>query len=342
MKPLTVLRISLASVVTTTVAKQVGYFQSSDCVDSSGFESCYQDADQDFASCVNNNCAGGSKGCTESCNGNPACVQSKCPDLGIDCINACECLKNTDYIECTATSCWNQVYSCEYQKTAYDLLDSCVNTDIESVPFFPPPDNAPGGCSCNLGRVAKVQKVAENAMHECYDNMKPDWPYEQTMLYGATCLCCGQSSYISSIWDVCPNTIPALLDADAVYKALLENSDWDKCGTYLDNDTCTADLGFSNLTEFHGPGKLPANGTETLYNTGGVVSTPVSGNTFTWTIHDSPRPITAAATNKAVPTKSESGGKSDTTTAESGTGHEARVSLWTLLGTIGAGYLLVG
>ncbi|KAE8420255.1 hypothetical protein BDV36DRAFT_281582 [Aspergillus pseudocaelatus] len=240
MKPLTVLRISLASVVTTTVAKQVGYFQSSDCVDSSGFESCYQDADQDFASCVNNNCAGGSKGCTESCNGNPACVQSKCPDLGIDCINACECVKNTDYIECTATSCWNQVRK--------------LRIGLTSRP-------------CSMGP------------HAC-----------------------------------------------VVAKALIFHPD----------------LGFSNLTEFHGPGKLPANGTETLYNTGGVVSTPVSGNTFTWTIHDSPRPITAAATNKAVPTKSESGSKSDTTTAESGTGHEARVSLWTLLGTIGAGYLLVG
>ena len=109
MKPTTALRICLSSFATITVAKQVGYFQSSDCVDSSGFESCYQDADQGFASCVNNNCAGGNKACTESCNGDPACVQSKCPDLGIDCINACECVKNTDYIECTATSCWNQV-----------------------------------------------------------------------------------------------------------------------------------------------------------------------------------------------------------------------------------------
>lgn len=109
MKPLTVLRISLASFATTAIAKEVGHFQSSDCVDPSGLESCYQDADQGFTSCVTNNCAGGSKGCTESCNGNPACVQSKCPDLGIDCINACECVKNTDYIECAATSCWNQV-----------------------------------------------------------------------------------------------------------------------------------------------------------------------------------------------------------------------------------------
>ncbi|KAE8137798.1 hypothetical protein BDV38DRAFT_83953 [Aspergillus pseudotamarii] len=342
MKPLTILRLSLASFAITTVAKQVGHFQSPDCVDPSGFESCYQDADQGFTSCVNNHCAGGSRGCTESCNGDPACVQSKCPDLGIDCINACECVKNTDYIDCAATSCWNQVYSCEYQKTVYDLLNSCVNTDYKSVPFFPPPDNAPGGCSCNLGRVAEVQTVAENAMNKCYDTMKPDWPYEQTMAYGATCLCCGQSSYISSIWDICPNTIPALLDADAVYKAFVENSDWNKCGTYLDNDTCTADLGFSNLTAFHGPGELPPNGTETLYNTGGVISTPISGNTFTWTIHDIPRPITAAATNKAVPTRSESGGKSATATAESGAGHEPRLSLWTLVGTIGAGYLVVG
>ncbi|OGM42327.1 hypothetical protein ABOM_007886 [Aspergillus bombycis] len=342
MKPSTTLNVYLASFATLAAAKQVGYFQSSDCVDSSGFESCYQNADQAFASCVNNNCAGGNKACTESCNGDPACVQSKCPDLGIDCINACECVKNTDYIECTATSCWNQVYSCEYQKTAYDLLDSCVNTTIDAVPFFPPPDNAPAGCSCNLGRVAEVQKVAENAMQTCADNITPDSDSEQVIVYGFTCGCCGQSSYLSSIWDVCPNTIPALLGADFVYQALVENSDWNQCGPYLDYDTCTADLGFSNQTKFHGPGKLPANGTETLYNTGGVISTPVSGNTFTWTIHDSPRPITAAATNKAVPTKTESSGNSATATAESGAGHKYRLSLWTLVGTIGAGYMLMG
>lgn len=109
MKTLTTLTISLVAITTTAVAKEVGYFQSSDCVDSSGFESCYEDADQRFANCVSNNCAGGSKGCVESCGGNPECVQSKCPNLGIDCINVCDCVKNIEYIQCAATSCWNQV-----------------------------------------------------------------------------------------------------------------------------------------------------------------------------------------------------------------------------------------
>ncbi|EIT81610.1 hypothetical protein AO1008_02433 [Aspergillus oryzae 100-8] len=234
MKTLTTLTISLVAITTTAVAKEVGYFQSSDCVDSSGFESCYEDADQRFANCVSNNCAGGSKGCVESCGGNPECVQSKCPNLGIDCINVCDCVKNIEYIQCAATSCWNQI----------GLM------------------SRPWSMGAHAGVAAKV--------------------------------------LIS---------LP--------------------------------DLGFSNLTRFHGPGQLPANGTETLYNTGGVISTPVSGNTFTWTIHDIPHPVTAAATNKAVPTKSESGGKSVTTTAESGGRHEFRLSLWTLVSTIGAGYLLV-
>ncbi|KAE8383860.1 hypothetical protein BDV26DRAFT_2566 [Aspergillus bertholletiae] len=171
---------------------------------------------------------------------------------------------------------------------------------------------------------------------------------EQTMAYGNICLCCGQSSYISSIWDICPKTIPAALDADAVYQVATGNGDWNKCGTYLDADTCIGELGFSNQTKFHGPGKLPPNGTESLYNLGGVISTPVSGNVFTWTVHNEPRTITAAATNKAVPTKSESGGQSATTTAtasaesaESGAGHQHRLSLWTLAVTITAGYLLI-
>ncbi|KAE8383859.1 hypothetical protein BDV26DRAFT_2565 [Aspergillus bertholletiae] len=108
MKPPATLAISLAIFATLTLTKEIGYFQSSDCVDASGFESCYEDADQIFASCVNNNCAG-SKACVDSCGGDSTCVLSKCPNLGIDCVKACDCVKNTDYIQCAATSCWNQV-----------------------------------------------------------------------------------------------------------------------------------------------------------------------------------------------------------------------------------------
>ncbi|KAE8352409.1 hypothetical protein BDV28DRAFT_161842 [Aspergillus coremiiformis] len=306
-----------------TGAKQVGYYQSSDCVDAAGFETCYDKADEGFATCVNKNCAGGSKECADSCGGNMTCMQAKCPNLGIDCIHVCECIRNTHYIECAATSCWNQVYSCEYQQTASDLLDTCINTDIDAIPFFPAPENAPGGCSCNLGRIAKVQVLADEKLNECVHNMTEmnrQGAYKQTKIYGDICVCCGQSSIISSIWDLCPKTIPSLLGADAWYDGLLAHSHWDECGLRLEDVNCAADLGYSNETQFHTGGKFPPNGTETLYNTGGVISTPVSGNTFTWTFHNLAHPITAAATNKAVPTKSESGGKAVTSTATSGTG----------------------
>ncbi|KAF7594760.1 hypothetical protein BBP40_008467 [Aspergillus hancockii] len=346
MKLLTILAISLGSLAHTAIAKQVGYYQSSDCVDPSGFEECYENAEMALASCINNNCAGGSKGCADSCGGDTACMQAKCPSLGIDCIHACECVRSLDHIDCAATSCWNQVYSCEYQQTAYDLLDSCVNLEANAIPFFPPPDNAPGGCSCNLGRIFQAQSLANNQLNECADNMtalNQHGAYKETQIYGDICLCCAQSSIMSSIWDMCPKTQPALLGADIWYDTLLAKSDWGNCGTNLKGVNCAADLGYSNLTKFHTAGDWPVNGTETLYNTGGVISTPISGNTFTWMFHNVPHPVTAAATNKAVPTKSQSEAKSSATSAVSGAVHELGVSLWGLAGFIGVvSFIAVG
>jgi hypothetical protein len=68
-------------------------------------------------------------------------------------------------------------------------------------------------------------------------------------------------------------------------------------------------------TKFHTSGNLLDNGTEALYNAGGVISTPVSGNTFTGTFHNVPQQVTAAAANKAVPTKTEPEAKGSTASA---------------------------
>jgi hypothetical protein len=51
------------------------------------------------------------------------------------------------------TSLLSQVYSCEYQLVVVDILSQQYPPPEGPIPFWPPPDNAPGGCVCNFGTI---------------------------------------------------------------------------------------------------------------------------------------------------------------------------------------------
>jgi hypothetical protein len=92
---------------------------------------------------------------------------------------------------------------------------------------------------------------------------------------------------IFSIWDTCPDTKPSLLSADEWFAAVLNPGKWEECGPYLEAYDCANDLGFGRAdaggtNNFPHPSSMPTNGTKTMSNVGGIVSTPVSGDTFTW------------------------------------------------------------
>ncbi|KAJ5205325.1 hypothetical protein N7491_004052, partial [Penicillium cf. griseofulvum] len=118
-----------------------------------GSTTCYEKVDTNYSNCVNNSCAGGGQECYNSCGGSTSCMNEKCPGLGIDCIKACECEKSALQINCAGQSCWNQVYFCEYQSTATDFLNVCLNPNQDGLPYWLTPDDAPDSCSCNLGKV---------------------------------------------------------------------------------------------------------------------------------------------------------------------------------------------
>lgn len=102
--------VALAAVVGFSTADAVGYFDdSSVCADPDGLATCYEKAENSYTSCITNNCAGGSSSCVKSCNGDANCIAKQCPNLGVDCINACGCVRAGNQIDCTASSCWNQV-----------------------------------------------------------------------------------------------------------------------------------------------------------------------------------------------------------------------------------------
>ncbi|KAF9252506.1 hypothetical protein DTO027I6_2959 [Penicillium roqueforti] len=313
------------------LAEKVGYFDdSSVCADPKGLKTCYEDADTSYASCINNNCAGGDPACYKACNGDSSCMASQCPNLGIDCINVCECIKNANEIDCMAESCWNQVYSCEYQKTGENLVNFCPKVDLEQIPFWPFPGNATGGCSCNFAKIDLKATQINNHLTTCGNDEKAleQLTADELSDYGRACICCSYSAIVSTIWDECPNTDPAVLGADYWLGQLKDGEDGEACSTYMEKFPCKK-LGFGDevaggTDTFYTPDNLPKNGTEKLYNTGGVVSSPVSGATFTWTLGTIARAITVSSTDNVVTatatttTGSDSSGSSQSAATETG------------------------
>ncbi|KAL2842546.1 hypothetical protein BJY01DRAFT_200560 [Aspergillus pseudoustus] len=276
------------------VAKQVGYFDADQCAAPDDFGSCYDDADEWLSDCINENCNG----------------------LGVDCHNACECAHQNAYTRCAASYCWNMVYSCEYQLQVSDALSPCVNPDIETIPFWPPPDNANGRCSCNLGKINKAQVIINQAIETCGDIVDAStMSAAQIRSLGTACLCCGLSGLLSSYDAFCPR-----LDLGSIGLDNFENSmaqlysasiDWPECSSRMSGYDCAADFGYpSNIDTYYQPGAVPTGGAETLHNIG-ALTTPVS-QTATFIIGNEQYLITAVSTDAAVPTEaSNSSGAED-------------------------------
>ncbi|EPS28532.1 hypothetical protein PDE_03478 [Penicillium oxalicum 114-2] len=250
---------------------------------------CHEKAERGFANCITSNCSGDGKSCYDACRGDAMCMDRECPSLGVECINSCGCVKAIDRIDCVASSCWNQVYSCEYQKSAQDVMNLCLGFDMPSLPFWPTPSDAPGGCSCNLGNVTRQETLISSHLAECRKN--------QTNL--------DQFHSQEAIWNTCPNTIPSEIGADYWYDSFLKPNHWDECASYLETHDCAHELGYSaesagGTNTFYKPGKLPQNGTQSLFNTGQTLSTPASGASFTWTDGSLIHAITAASFREIV------------------------------------------
>ncbi|KAJ5166584.1 uncharacterized protein N7482_005365 [Penicillium canariense] len=272
------------------------------CAAESAYSDCNGNVADKWRSCINN------------CNGDGNCI--------ID----CGCTAHQEYINCMAQSCWNQVYSCQYQLFVQQYFAVCPNA-AEPIPFWPAPDNAPNRCSCSLGKVLSSTLSARNDQISCVQNVT-----DQTMnnlpdlsnlgnipdiaRTATDCACCGASASMSAAWDVCPHTVPTLAGADLwpiffpsnlpnLYTSI-PNWDWDTCDGTLGSTDC-ANIGFSDPSnKFYKPGDFPSNGTSTLYNVGGTVTAPPSGTVITWSQASATYTVTATGYDKkAVASQSE-------------------------------------
>ncbi|KAL3473823.1 hypothetical protein BJX99DRAFT_260939 [Aspergillus californicus] len=274
------------------LAEQVGYFDSTTCADPSGFVSCYDEVDERYTGCINDNCEG----------------------LKGDCHDACECVRQQHYTRCAVGSCWNMVYSCEYQLQASDSIAFCRNHKLDSAPFWPPPDDADGRCSCNVAKVSTAQELVTKAIRKCEEIADPDsLSADEIETYGMACFCCGVSGFLSGLSAFCPRLDPAELELEGLEDMWTAGSsigvDWTQCDQYMDGFDCAADFDYpSNIQTYYGPGQIPDGGTETLRNVGALTS-PVSA-TVTYTAGGQQVIIAASSTDASVPTDSSSSGDS--------------------------------
>ncbi|KAB8244806.1 hypothetical protein BDV35DRAFT_381943 [Aspergillus flavus] len=253
---------ALAIQLETGEAADMRYRDASTCVDPESFMSCRHRARESRIDCVSKRCYGAEDPCTK-------------------------------------------VYSCEYGVSVSGLVYSCPDVNLDQIPFWPAPDNAPSGCVCNVGKITKKQLQIENQAKACVKNVtKPGQlsAAEERTDYFLTNI----RLIARRIWDTCPNTKPFLITADYWSKYLLGSLDWDACAPYLQQYDCAGTLGFGaadagGTQNFYEPGNIPKNGTGMLTNTGGVISTPVSGSSFTWTLGSTTHPITAVVSSTATP-----------------------------------------
>lgn len=112
------------------------------------------------------------------------------------------------------------------------------------------------------------------------------------------------------------------------WAVIIEPELWPQCEDYMAAYPCPQ-MGYSppggkNAT-FYVPGSFPENGTETLTNVPGAITSPVRGEVFTWTWANRERVVTVASadakpTGKSGSGKGGSGDKDDDEKSGSGNG----------------------
>ncbi|KAF8847563.1 hypothetical protein BDZ45DRAFT_320904 [Acephala macrosclerotiorum] len=227
------------------------------CVDPKGFLSCYDNQSSNAVSC------------TAFCDSNTV----KGTKAYTDCILGCNGAWLASNVGCWIQSCWNQVYSCEYQLTALSYFDGTDLVQNGNIPFYPPPDSASvGACSCNLGY------VYGNKTYISFNNACIDVAASGDANALHECGCCEFAFPVSNILNVCPKSDLSILGFAQELSTTqhLISKSTDNCAILNNNsDTCVQKYGYP----FHGtvtnPLNLPAGepGDEPLSN--------LPGNAFT-------------------------------------------------------------
>ncbi|KEY70806.1 hypothetical protein S7711_10054 [Stachybotrys chartarum IBT 7711] len=265
---------------TRSLAQNLDPFDSSQCVDSSAFDSCYDEGTAYGESCVD-----------------------ECENGDVDCARACLCGMWTAQFECIIESCWNKVYSCAYQQFALNYADSCLLGDSSQIPFWPAPSGAPDSCSCNLQNLYDVVIASTFEQTTCLNRVTSELAISdpiQALQNVTGCQCCGASGAISASYNMCPDTDPTLLGVDqllSLVDSATGGQGFGTCDATLNEFDCIADLQYPVLEddgEYYADEDLPQAGTGTLSDVGGPLTSAPFGSVTTISILSTSFVLTAA------------------------------------------------
>ena len=81
------------------------------------------------------------------------------------------------------------------------MTSNCLDPKYDRIPFWPPPDNAKAGCSCNGGKLTMAQaRTTDEMENKCgidlLENTTPSNDLIQEVVAG--CLCCAGSAFLSA------------------------------------------------------------------------------------------------------------------------------------------------
>ncbi|KAL6857341.1 hypothetical protein J3F83DRAFT_763685 [Trichoderma novae-zelandiae] len=294
------LRLALLPLLTGAALAATGgiTLTSTGCADSSGFESCQKQADDQLSSCI---------------------AQANKDDSQLELL-ACGCQNYVDNYNCYSSFCWNRVWECEYQEYIIDYFVNCATAKLP-VPYFPAPNKVPDACSCNVGKVFLAIQDAIQETATCSNNADSgDASSNLQQIQG--CDCCEISGALSSLYNICPDTDPKLIGLSTISQLESQlNTDFDSCGPYLDTYDCVTALGYSldGVSKYYKPTDITPSGTATLSNAAGTVTSPASGTVFTYTNGGDGTIYTITAAGH-VQGSGDSGSGSDTGSGSGGSG----------------------
>jgi hypothetical protein len=89
-----------------------------------------------------------------------------------------------------------QIYGCEYQSLVAGYAGICQIRTLP-VPYWPAPDNAPGSCSCNTGKVIEAYLGSQASVLSCAKNVE-SLSLSEIPAMEEACACCEASITISA------------------------------------------------------------------------------------------------------------------------------------------------
>ena len=77
-----------------------------------------------------------------------------------------------------------------------------MSPELDQIPFYPPPDNAPGSCSCNMGKLLTSMYRTSAETETCGANgeaiLNQITSNDEIQVFSRACICCSQSATLSA------------------------------------------------------------------------------------------------------------------------------------------------